>query len=142
MLYLDLSAVEKSLEVGKSVSFKVNCDDKSLLSVKGGFCVNVQADHSDYENIAFHFNPRAPTSRVVLNTRTDKKWQTEIYIKDKNVKSEYFDHPFDLKIEVKTKNHILISVNGDLKTGYDCKDDITKMKYLCYSSGVSIALDE
>lgn len=89
-----------------------------------------------------HFNPRAKTSKVVVNTRIDKTWQKELCIENVNVKSDYFNNPFKLSMEVKNKKHILISVNDKLITGYNCKIDITKVKYICVGNGVSIDLDE
>ncbi|XP_052087073.1 uncharacterized protein LOC127724215 [Mytilus californianus] len=142
MNYVELSAVQKKLDVGKSVSFKVMCEDKSLASVPGGFAVNFQENHDDYANIALQFNPRAKSSKVVLNTRIDKKWEKELYIVDRNLKGVYFGNPFELTINVKAKNQILVSVNGEFKTGYECKVDITAVKYLCYAYGVKIILDD
>ncbi|VDI12382.1 Hypothetical predicted protein [Mytilus galloprovincialis] len=137
MLYYELSAKRQSMEVGKVVSFRISCD-KSLSDISGGFAVNFQEDNEDYENIAFHFNPRAESSKVVLNTRIRSKWIKEHIFGDNKVKSDYYINPFKLTIEVKNKEHILISVNDKFITGYNCKLDITKVKYVCWANGVEI----
>ncbi|VDI02527.1 Hypothetical predicted protein [Mytilus galloprovincialis] len=141
MHYIDLSQAKKKLEVGKTVSFKISCDDKTLRKVPGGFAVNFQAHYDDYANIALHFNPREKSSKVVVNTRINKKWEAELHIEDDMVGHVYFGSPFELKINVNENNHVLIYVNGKFKTGYFCKIDITTAKYLCFPEGVRIMDD-
>lgn len=112
--------------------------EKFFSVFKSGFAVNLLEDKDDSENITFQFNPRGPKSKVVMNTRHHGNWGKETVLKDKDVVNDYFQNTFELRIHVKDIKKILVYVNGQLKTEFSCKTDITRVNYVCYSSNLSI----
>ncbi|XP_063401859.1 uncharacterized protein LOC134686112 [Mytilus trossulus] len=137
MLFLELSTLGQEVKVGGDLRFKVSCNDKNS-SLDCGFAVNLLEDKDDTENITFQFNPRGPKSKVVMNTRHHGKWGKETVLKDKDVVNDYFQNSFELRIHVKDFKKILVYLNGQLKTEFSCKTDITRVNYVCYSSNLSI----
>ncbi|XP_071134686.1 uncharacterized protein [Mytilus edulis] len=136
MVYFNLLANQDNFKVKQKVSFEFECA-KGHKPTEGGFAINFQNSHADYENIALQVCFRAPSNLVALNTCIKKKWGTEEHITCQNVKDLYYDKPFTLGIDVLTKNSINVYLNGQLKAGYECPVDLLKAEYMCISECIS-----
>ncbi|VDI38379.1 Hypothetical predicted protein, partial [Mytilus galloprovincialis] len=131
---------KKKIETGKDFILKITCNDKKQVSTSGGYSINFQTSRNQTDGVIFHFNPRAPTSAVVLNTlHKTNGWGKEAKIMVANIQREYFEKPFKLRIHVLKDDTIHVYVNGNLLTEYLCTDHkITDTAYIVFSPFITI----
>lgn len=106
-----------------------------------GYGINFQKAHDDFKNIALQISPRGNSSYVVLNSRINGKWQTEEHVRyndQKSMQDIFFKNPLELSMQPEKDNHTLISFNGSLVTGFNCKVDLTEAKYLVLSHDIEL----
>ncbi|VDH96786.1 Hypothetical predicted protein [Mytilus galloprovincialis] len=138
--FVTLSSWNKRMMVGEEFALEVKCNKSSQANEKGGYSINFQQSKDQKDGIIFHFNPRAESSQVVLNTLANNKaWGTETNILDDNVGMIHYASSFKLKVKPITETKVHVYVNDKFKTEYECQGKkITDTEYLIFSPYVSI----
>ncbi|XP_063414431.1 uncharacterized protein LOC134696522 [Mytilus trossulus] len=135
--FVTLSSWNKRMMVGEEFALEVKCNKPNE---KTGYSINFQQSKDQKDGIIFHFNPRAESSQVVLNTLANNKaWGIETNILDDNVGEIHYASSFKLKLKPITETTVHVYVNDKFKTEYECQGKkITDANYLIFSPFVSI----
>lgn len=83
----------------------------------------------------------------MINTFWKGAWQSEVILKDDDVRDELFGKAFVLTIKVlshsdSSGSEFLIFVNRRFQTTYKCPLDLTKTKFIGFSPSLRIAASE
>lgn len=93
-------------------------------------------------DILFSFDIKPP-KQIILCACVKGEWKKEVVMEDENLAEKLFEKPFELSIKPiahhdEVGSEILVFVNNELITTFQCSGDITSTKYIGFSKTIRI----